>query len=291
MRIVSSMKIIPFLFLFVILPNFVFAQTDEVQNNSGVTTIVEQVKLNFKEQMIRKGFFFDFPQHDFTFVIKPNGLRNPTEVSAKKISSDGMVFPEGYALIGNRVYEYEISDPMAFNHKIALEFTLRGNDFSKAVLHYWDFSQNAWVAFPTENQSVDAEGVLHGFAYATTLRLAVLNQVSVNWGEASWYKYKNCDCAASPFYPKGTQLLVTHLYNNKQVVVTVNDFGPERDVHPSRVIDLDYVAFKKIANTGAGVIDVHVELYKPELSEELLDDTMDVSSPESESDSESNSNL
>jgi rare lipoprotein A (peptidoglycan hydrolase) len=40
----------------------------------------------------------------------------------------------------------------------------------------------------------------------------------------------------------------------------VNDWGPDRSVHPDRVIDLDSVAFKKLASLGAGVIDVRVQL-------------------------------
>ncbi|HLD82221.1 MAG TPA: septal ring lytic transglycosylase RlpA family protein, partial [Patescibacteria group bacterium] len=176
-------------------------------------------------------------------------------------------------LVSERIYEYEIYDPMAFNHKIALEFEFRGQDFSDVVLHYWDFSQNAWLPFPQSNQTLGKDGVLRGMAYATTLRMALLRDNFRDWGEASWYKYKNCDCAASPFYPKGTKLLVTHLYNDKQVVVVVNDFGPERDVFPNRVIDLDFVAFCKIANPGAGVIDVHVQVVPDDFVLDISDST------------------
>ena len=74
------------------------------------------------------------------------------------------------------------------------------------------------------------------------------------------YKYKNCDCAASPDYPKGTMLKVTNLENGKSIIVKVNDWGPERDKHPDRVIDLDKTAFKKLGSLSRGLLkNVRVE--------------------------------
>ncbi|MCX6740406.1 MAG: septal ring lytic transglycosylase RlpA family protein [Candidatus Parcubacteria bacterium] len=82
-------------------------------------------------------------------------------------------------------------------------------------------------------------------------------------GVASWYKYKSCNCAASPDYPKGTKLKVTNVDNGKSIIVKVNDWGPDRSVHPNRVIDLDVVAFKQIAKKSAGLCKVKVELAEP----------------------------
>ncbi|MDO8260442.1 MAG: RlpA-like double-psi beta-barrel domain-containing protein, partial [Candidatus Magasanikbacteria bacterium] len=78
-------------------------------------------------------------------------------------------------------------------------------------------------------------------------------------GRASWYAHKGGNFAASPDFPAGSVLRVYNQANGKYVDVTVNDWGPERDKHPDRVVDLDKVAFSKIASTGAGVIDVYVE--------------------------------
>ncbi len=78
-------------------------------------------------------------------------------------------------------------------------------------------------------------------------------------GQASWYAYKGCDCAANPWLPKGSYVKVTNKANGKSVVVRINDRGP---FVPGRIIDLDKVAFKKIASPGAGVIDVIMEEVK-----------------------------
>lgn len=84
------------------------------------------------------------------------------------------------------------------------------------------------------------------------------DRLRMTQGQASWYRFKGGLFAASPDYPKGSVLEVTNLSNDKKVVVTVNDFGPDRGVHPDRVIDLDYVAFSKIASPGAGLASVSV---------------------------------
>lgn len=86
----------------------------------------------------------------------------------------------------------------------------------------------------------------------------------VQTGKASWYvhpKYKKELMAASVDFSFGSQVLVTNLANNKSVVVTIKDYGPDKSVHPDRVIDLGKEAFRKIASVGAGIIDVKVEPY------------------------------
>jgi len=55
------------------------------------------------------------------------------------------------------------------------------------------------------------------------------------------------------------------------VDVEINDYGPDRGLHPDRVIDLDKVAFQKISSLGAGIINVRVEpLYVAEDSGSVL---------------------
>jgi len=76
-------------------------------------------------------------------------------------------------------------------------------------------------------------------------------------GRASWYAYTGTMACASVKFPKGTWLRVTSRGNGKQIFVQVNDYGP--DPGTGKVIDLDAVAFKKLAPLGAGVIDVKVE--------------------------------
>lgn len=75
-------------------------------------------------------------------------------------------------------------------------------------------------------------------------------------GQGTWYAWKGGLFAASTTIPRGSYAKVTNLANSKTVVVQINDYGPQGK---GRIIDLDKVAFAKIAPIGAGVIGVKVE--------------------------------
>jgi rare lipoprotein A (peptidoglycan hydrolase) len=75
-------------------------------------------------------------------------------------------------------------------------------------------------------------------------------------GQGTWYAWKGGLFAASTTLPKGSYAKVTNTENGKTVIVQINDYGPQGK---GRIIDLDKVAFAKIANIGTGVIGVKVE--------------------------------
>ncbi|MCA9365034.1 MAG: G5 domain-containing protein, partial [Candidatus Moranbacteria bacterium] len=75
-------------------------------------------------------------------------------------------------------------------------------------------------------------------------------------GLGTWYAHTGTLAAASPWLPMGSYARVTNRTNGKSVIVKINDRGP---FGKNRIIDLDRVAFEKIASIGAGVIDVKVE--------------------------------
>lgn len=75
-------------------------------------------------------------------------------------------------------------------------------------------------------------------------------------GRASWYAYTGTMACASLQFPKGTWLRVSNPATGKQVIVQVNDSGPYA---PDKIIDLDKIAFQKLGDLGAGVMNVKVE--------------------------------
>ncbi len=75
-------------------------------------------------------------------------------------------------------------------------------------------------------------------------------------GQGTWYSYQGGLYAASLTISKGGYAKVTNTANGKSVIVQINDSGP---YGAGRIIDLDKVAFAKIASLGAGVIGVKVE--------------------------------
>lgn len=125
----------------------------------------------------------------------------------------------------------------------------------------FDFLSSVWRPVPTVDNT--EEQYLSMKTDATSAWLIALAQPDVmTTGKASWYKYKEGLFAASPDFPKGTVLRVYNTDNGKYVDVTVNDYGPDRNIHPDRVIDLDRVAFEKIAPLSAGIVSVRVEVIK-----------------------------
>lgn len=128
----------------------------------------------------------------------------------------------------------------------------------RRIFFFNGVSQN-WEELPSED-SPDT-GSVRALIHLPYARLAIFEDQVPETGEASWYGYKACDCAASPDYPKGTYLVVSRTDDpTRTVTVMVNDYGPDRSVFPNRIIDLDKVAFEKIASLGAGIIDVSVKL-------------------------------
>lgn len=76
-------------------------------------------------------------------------------------------------------------------------------------------------------------------------------------GMASWYSHTGTMSAANLWLPMGSYVRVTNTENGKSVIVKINDRGPFGN---GRIIDLDKVAFAKIASLGAGVVNVKMEV-------------------------------
>ncbi len=75
-------------------------------------------------------------------------------------------------------------------------------------------------------------------------------------GLGTWYAFTGTMAAASPWLPMGSYVKVTNQNNGKTVIVKINDRGP---FGKNRILDLDKVAFAKIASIGAGIIPLKVE--------------------------------
>jgi rare lipoprotein A (peptidoglycan hydrolase) len=75
-------------------------------------------------------------------------------------------------------------------------------------------------------------------------------------GVASWYySYRRGLFAASTKFKKGSILRVVNPINNRHVDVVVSDYGPNKR-YSKRIIDLDVIAFQKIAPLGKGLIKI-----------------------------------
>lgn len=243
------------LLIFLFFPSQGFAQgesKDALFENPP--QLIENVILNIKKNTLRRSVFFNLAGDVFTLFFPRDGAKKPTSLYGRRYSQERFPLAENQVFI-NGVFEFEIADASVYNPIKPLRFHVRDEQSQEnTALYYWSALQQRWIFLPEQEYK---DGVFSGLAYVPKLQIALLKEVLS--GKASWYVYKGCDCTASPDFPKGSRLLVRNLANEKSVTVTVNDYGPDRIIHPDRVVDLDLVAFEKIAKKRMGVITVQVE--------------------------------
>ncbi|MEW6610987.1 MAG: septal ring lytic transglycosylase RlpA family protein [Patescibacteria group bacterium] len=143
---------------------------------------------------------------------------------------------------------------------LTITFPTSGPYYKKKIISFWDNLRVQWRDLPS---TTDFDDHTVSAPYPLPFgRFIVRESETIYEGIASWYKWKGCNCAAFRFLPKKTILKVTNISGSartgKSVKVRINDYGPEE--WTERIIDLDYVAYKKIGLTRGGVMPVRVEV-------------------------------
>lgn len=220
--------------------------------------------LTLDDATAQKGYTIEAFDGQFRFGITPNVLTQGGAFEFKEViplENSGMEIPSGYTLV-SKIIEFDIKNKSVYDPKkpfwlqMKYDSSLRFDKF----LFYFDQGKGRWIQLPS---TTDLEkGIVKAAFHLPYAKLAVFDTETMMFGKASWYAYKQCMCAASPDYPRGTQLLVTNLNADESILITVNDWGPERDIFPDRVIDLDVVAFEKFGSRRIGVLqNIHVMPY------------------------------
>ncbi len=161
----------------------------------------------------------------------------------------------------SKVYQIDAQNPKSFGSSSQFFIEISGieNTNNLKQIFFYDKVKDSWRPLPS-SQILSRQAVFAKmpFPFAKVAVFEVPSHMTV--GKASWYNYKGGLFAASPNFPKGARLRVFNLDNpSKFVDVVVNDYGPDRNLHPDRVVDLDKVAFKRIAPTSQGMVRVRVE--------------------------------
>jgi len=170
------------------------------------------------------------------------------------------------------VYQYSFKDFGFYDPSRPLDIKIHysEDDKNRKQIFVYDSFSKIWR--PLVSVDHPEEKYVTTRLTATTNKLVLLSSADLmTVGTASWYAYKGGDFAASPDFEKGSILRVYNLDNDKYIDVTINDWGPERDKFPDRVIDLDKVAFSKLAPVSSGLIRVRIEPIKivvPEVKQE-----------------------
>ncbi|MBI4138581.1 hypothetical protein HY479_00320 [Candidatus Uhrbacteria bacterium] len=207
---------------------------------SGDARAAEPLTLHLDEGFLGRPVSLSLFDSTLTIRWSAAGLRSPVDLTVRPDVSGTTT-----------VYDVRWSDQEAIGDGVAITMAACASD--------------AWTACEILQESPDGwtpltNGKIRGNA---RIRLGITRSDFMRRGLASWYRYKNCRCAASPDFPKGSRVRVTSVRSGKTTVVRINDWGPERDKHPERAIDLDAAVFAEFAPLGAGVIAVTVEPVAP----------------------------
>ncbi len=224
---------------------------------------LETYKLSVDTPTLHKGYTLSVFDEGLRVGIFPEVLAVETDIFFKNFKQPDQVLPlpEDKNIVSN-IYEFDISNKAAFQDEKPLIIEIKYSEESVNLkkVNFWDKSKQTWVELPSK--TITERGMVRSVIHLPYARLAVFEDPDIiEVGIASWYSYKNCDCAASPDYPKGTEVRVINIEEEDRpsVIVTINDYGPDRSIHPDRVIDLDIVAFNKIAKKWQGLVKVKVE--------------------------------
>lgn len=233
-----------------------------------VPPLEEVVSVVVDAPTIERGYTHTSSDGRMRVGIRPGTLHEGTQIDVKTLHPSLMQdtltsFSEAghWRMVGS-LYLFDILKKSSYDGKdfFFLEIRYPEGDVRTHPRHlvFFNAVSGLWEPLPSEDHpELSAVRALIHLPYA---RLAIVEEEVMSIGKASWYGYKGCLCAASPDYPKGTRLKVTLVSDPaRSVEVVVNDYGPNRTIHPDRVIDLDKVAFQKLLPLGAGLTEVRVE--------------------------------
>ncbi len=235
----------------------------------------------FDAATIKLGYTINTPDNAFFVGVLPDVLKGETDVTVKVFDHVAYQARETYQVNATAVDRLQVNWPVPAGKVILspiYEFDIKGaadlynpekplwlrvhyaseaND-NKGV-YFFDKGRQEWVLIPTLRHEQDRS--LRAAIHLTYAPIAILADEIPTVGEASWYRYHGCRCAASRDYPNGTLLRVTDIDTGTWTIIEVNDYGPE--LWTERIIDLDLVAFEEISHKGKGLTQVRVEPYLP----------------------------
>lgn len=225
-------------------------QIDAVQNN--------KYSIFLDQPTIQKGYTVNAFNSELKLSLMPEILNQSTTVQIERINHK-MEMPLELNKI-SEIYQFEFINKKAYNNHKPFYIQFSYNEISNNYkqVFFYDKNYTAWRPLPTKDYL--EQKFVRSLIHLPFARIAVFeNPEILTTGQASWYKYKNGNFAASPDFSKGSILRVYNIENNKFIDVKINDYGPHRGLHPNRAIDLDKIAFSKIASLKTGIINVKIE--------------------------------
>ncbi len=238
----------------------------QIEDKDAGLVLLNAETFQIKKGEIAAGKKFRAFNNQFVFQIDENTFDADAVLELKEyfLAPNSIMTTEPGFVFASRIFEFKLTTATPVEFKEPFWFSVRylPDNYFRKTMFYFDDQNKTWAGL--ESIVSNTVSKLVSKTTMSYARVAIIEDLNImSEGVASWYKYKGCNCAASPDYPKGTKLKVTNIDNGKSVIVKVNDWGPDRSIHPNRVIDLDIVAFKQIAKKAAGLCKVKVELAEP----------------------------
>ena len=256
MKKISFWQVVALSLVFAAGAEFVFAQVSDTLIVANKTFFIQLDK-----QTIAKGYTVSAFDNAIKLSLIPGILDEATGVDVLELH-EPLIEPWQLDRV-SEVYQFEFRNKAAYDNTkpFIIQLAYDSDDTNLKQVYYFDKNYGSWRPLPTKNYIT--ERMARAYIHLPYARVAVFSNPEVmGSGQASWYAHQSGDFAASPDFPKGSLVRVTNLENNKTVVVEINDWGPDRALHPERAIDLDKVAFTKIASLRDGVISVSLEPLK-----------------------------
>lgn len=245
------------LVLLLLLGSFVYTTQSESADNQELVNPNKYYFIRLDQPTIAKGYTVTAFDDELKLSLVPGILSEATGVDVIQLN-EPMDMPWQLDRI-SKIYQFEFRNKAAYdNHSpYYIQFSYdTPTDYYKQV-YFYDKNFSSWRPLPTTD--FPDEKFVRSLIHLPFARIAVFSNPDVlSIGRASWYAYRGGNYAASPNFPKGSILRVHNKENNEYVDVEINDYGPDRKLHPDRVVDLDRVAFTQLAPTWQGMIDVYI---------------------------------
>jgi uncharacterized protein YabE (DUF348 family) len=228
--------------------------------HGGMTVIIQRSKKITIREGGKKETVFTFCKNVEQAIWEQKGIAlgedDITNPSRQEAVKDGMDIKVTHVLIkeetGREMIDYKTltkeDDKLSWRTKKVTQKGEKGTREIKYKVVYYDGKE---ISRKILSKEVVKEPVTEETTQGTYIKVG-----KAHTGGASWYAYTGTLSAANPWLPMGSYVKVTNKENGKSVIVKINDRGP---FGPGRIIDLDKVAFAKIADLGQGVVNVKME--------------------------------
>ncbi len=227
------------------------------------------------------------PDEIVTVNIKSLSTTQPLTLKLMNIVSQERInwfftYPEGL-MPASDLYFIKFNPAEGDNFSVQPEITIsyQADDQYKEVYYY------SWLDLSFKKIESTRDTLSKTITFALpgkkSLLFALFDEAELS-GLASWYvhpRYPTELMAASRDFANGAKVKVTNLENNKEVIITVKDYGPKKCsdwtateqklMGPcrERILDLSKTAFLKLAtSTAQGILKIKVTPLESTITEE-----------------------